>query len=180
MHACMSSSSSSSSSQRKGRTGRVAPGVCYRLYTRALERLMPSRSEPEILRMELQQTCLQAKALVPSAAVAHTLGRALDPPSAELMQLACSRLTRLGAMEACSDMHTGGEGEGEGEGAGRRSASALGWRGEGLTHMGQRLVQVSERSGRGVGTSGGEGHTTHSLHCAACHHGKDSCVDPPS
>jgi hypothetical protein len=68
--------------------------------------------------MELQQTCLQAKALVPSAAVAHTLGRALDPPSAELMQLACSRLTRLGAMEACSDMHTGGEGEGEGEGAG--------------------------------------------------------------
>jgi len=55
--------SQASATQRKGRTGRVGPGTCYRLYTRPVhQHLMPHRSVPEMLRMELQQTCLQAKA----------------------------------------------------------------------------------------------------------------------
>lgn len=58
---------------------------------------MPTRTEPEMLRTELQATCLQAKALVPSAPVADTLRLAMDPPSDELMSLATSRLERLGA-----------------------------------------------------------------------------------
>eukprot|EP00038_Savillea_parva_P008090 m.174636 g.174636 ORF g.174636 m.174636 type:complete len:1486 (+) comp13861_c0_seq1:211-4668(+) len=116
--------SRASATQRKGRTGRVGPGVCYRMYTRPFESLMPDRSEPEMLRMELQKTCLQAKALVPAAPVAETLARAMDPPSDKLMNLACDRLQGLGAFAKGTE------------------AEARGWSGEGLTYLGRRLAAL--------------------------------------
>lgn len=121
--------SRASATQRKGRTGRVGPGVCYRLYTRPFESLMPDRSIPEMLRTELQSTCLQAKALVPTSPIVDTLGKAMDPPSDGLMGLARAQLEGLGAitMEVGSD----------------DGSNESGWQGEGLTYLGRRLARLS-------------------------------------
>jgi ATP-dependent RNA helicase DHX36 len=40
--------SRASATQRTGRAGRVAPGVCYRLYSKAMLEAMPERPTPEI------------------------------------------------------------------------------------------------------------------------------------
>ena len=52
--------SRASATQRTGRAGRVAPGVCYRLYSKAMFEAMPERPTPEIQRTALEATCLQA------------------------------------------------------------------------------------------------------------------------
>ena len=61
--------SQASATQRRGRAGRVAPGKYYRLYTRPLEAARSAKATPEIQRMELQQTCLQTKSLMPRRTV---------------------------------------------------------------------------------------------------------------
>ena len=48
-----------SCTQRRGRAGRVAPGSCYRLYSRPRLESVRERLTPEIQRMELQHVCLQ-------------------------------------------------------------------------------------------------------------------------
>ncbi|KAK6192740.1 hypothetical protein SNE40_004162 [Patella caerulea] len=50
--------SRSSANQRKGRAGRTAPGICYRLYTRQSYEEMNRTSVPEIQRVHLGQTLL--------------------------------------------------------------------------------------------------------------------------
>ncbi len=45
--------SQASATQRAGRAGRVAPGVCYRLWTEAGQRSRPAFLEPEIRRVDL-------------------------------------------------------------------------------------------------------------------------------
>lgn len=48
--------------QRSGRAGRVAPGVCYRLYSKATEARMPAVRTPEILDADLASLVLDAAA----------------------------------------------------------------------------------------------------------------------
>lgn len=55
--------SRASATQRKGRAGRTRAGVCYHLFTRAKMATLPEYQEPEILRVPLQQLCLQIKVL---------------------------------------------------------------------------------------------------------------------
>jgi ATP-dependent helicase HrpB len=45
--------------QRRGRAGRVCPGVCYRLWDEATDRQLAPETEPEILEADLAPTVLQ-------------------------------------------------------------------------------------------------------------------------
>ena len=51
--------SQSSADQRKGRAGRTAPGICYRLYSEADFYQMEKNNKPEILRVNLGQALLK-------------------------------------------------------------------------------------------------------------------------
>src|SRR5699024_8980692 len=51
--------SQASAIQRAGRCGRVAPGICFRLYDEADFRSRPEYTDPEILRTNLASVILQ-------------------------------------------------------------------------------------------------------------------------
>ena len=91
------STSRASATQRTGRAGRVAPGVCYRLYSRAMFEAMPERPTPEIQRTALEATCLQTCSMTNSGVQAF-LAEAMDPPATETVTLAMERLKTLGAI----------------------------------------------------------------------------------
>jgi ATP-dependent RNA helicase DHX36 len=91
--------SRASATQRTGRAGRVAAGVCYRLYSRAMYEAMAERPTPEIQRTELESTCLQtAKFKAPTTTVHDFLSEALDPPAEATVDSAMDRLKKLGAI----------------------------------------------------------------------------------
>ena len=102
--------SKASATQRLGRAGRVAPGKCYRLYTRSNLSLMDDRPTPEIQRTALEATCLQTCSMINSSSdddsddntditgVEDFLSRAMDPPVDGAIAFAMDRLTKLGAI----------------------------------------------------------------------------------
>ena len=89
--------SRASATQRTGRAGRVAPGVCYRLYSKAMFEAMPERPTPEIQRTALEATCLQTCSMT-TRGVQAFLSEAMDPPAQETVRLAMERLKTLGAI----------------------------------------------------------------------------------
>ncbi|HUO78833.1 MAG TPA: ATP-dependent helicase HrpB [Steroidobacteraceae bacterium] len=82
--------------QRRGRAGRLAPGVCYRVYTEAEERRLPAAPTPEVLEADLAPLALDLAAW---GTEAGALGW-LDPPPAPHLAQARSLLTALGALDA--------------------------------------------------------------------------------
>ena len=81
--------------QRRGRAGRLAPGVCYRLYTAAAERQLPEATAAEILDSDLAPLALDLACWGTPAA---SLGWLDPPPPAHLAQ-AGELLTELGALD---------------------------------------------------------------------------------
>ena len=79
--------------QRSGRAGRLAPGVCYRLWTKAEEGAMAAFASPEIAQADLTGLALEL-ALWGSA----TLGF-LTPPPAPALAEARALLSGLGALD---------------------------------------------------------------------------------
>jgi ATP-dependent helicase HrpB len=82
--------------QRRGRAGRLAPGVCYRVYTEAAERRLPAASTPEVLEADLAPLALDLAAW---GTEAGALGWLDAPPAAHLAQ-ARELLLALGAVDA--------------------------------------------------------------------------------
>ena len=88
--------SQASANQRAGRCGRVAPGVCIRLYSEADFAARPEFTEPEILRTNLASVILQM--------TDAGLGEVADfpfvePPDAARISDGMRLLTELGAIE---------------------------------------------------------------------------------
>jgi ATP-dependent helicase HrpB len=88
--------SRASAEQRKGRAGRLGPGVCYRLYTRRELQEMLSYHQPEIAVSDLSQLCLELAAWgVRDPASLDWLDRPLDAAWNAAQQL----LRELGAID---------------------------------------------------------------------------------
>lgn len=81
--------------QRSGRAGRVAPGVCYRLWTTATEHRMAEQRTPEILTADLAPLVLDVAAWGESRV--ERLPWLTQPPRAAVVQ-ATALLTSLGAL----------------------------------------------------------------------------------
>lgn len=83
--------------QRRGRAGRVRPGVCWKLYTRNAESKMAERPEPEIRRTPLEQLCLSVKAMGLDD-VPGFLRSTLTPPENIAVESAIDLLRKIGAL----------------------------------------------------------------------------------
>ncbi|CAN1277700.1 DExH-box ATP-dependent RNA helicase DExH1 [Linum perenne] len=95
--------SKASAHQRRGRAGRVQPGVCYRLYPKVIHDAMLQYQLPEILRTPLQELCLHVKSLQ-LGAVGSFLGKALQPPDALSVQNAIELLKTIGALDDAEEL----------------------------------------------------------------------------
>ncbi len=116
--------SQASANQRAGRCGRVADGVCIRLYSRRDFESRPEFTEPEILRTSLASVILQMTALGLGEVADFPF---VDAPDARAVRDGLALLTELGAIEPGT------------QGAGRR-----------LTAVGRALAQlpIDPRLGR--------------------------------
>lgn len=83
--------------QRTGRAGRVAPGVCYRIWSVATEHRMEDCREPEIMTADLAPTILDIAAWGESDAT--RLPWLTMPPTSNIVQ-AVKLLTLLGATDS--------------------------------------------------------------------------------
>lgn len=88
--------SRASADQRRGRAGRLGPGVCYRLWTEASDRALIPQTPPEIVDADL--TPLALELAVWGAKDVQALSW-LDPPSSAGMATARDLLTRVGALD---------------------------------------------------------------------------------
>ncbi|KAM9306788.1 3'-5' RNA helicase YTHDC2 isoform 2-T2 [Pholidichthys leucotaenia] len=97
--------SKASALQRKGRAGRCRPGICFHLFSQLRFKNMQEFQVPQLLRMPLQELCLQTKLLAPSScSVAEFLAKAPQPPPAHAIRNAVQMLKTIGAMDQNEDL----------------------------------------------------------------------------
>ncbi|KAJ3122901.1 ATP-dependent DNA/RNA helicase dhx36 [Nowakowskiella sp. JEL0407] len=85
--------------QRIGRAGRCQSGYYYSLMNKRRKENLPHQIEPELLRVDLQSTCLQVKALQLPGDVKSILSKAPQPPTLISINTALEGLRRLGAID---------------------------------------------------------------------------------
>ncbi|KAL1595678.1 hypothetical protein SLS60_009367 [Paraconiothyrium brasiliense] len=89
--------SDSNARQRAGRAGRVSDGNYYALYSRKRREAMPAYGLPELLRTDLQGTCLSIKAQGFKESVSKFLSAAIDPPPPEAIKFSVENLKAIEA-----------------------------------------------------------------------------------
>ncbi|PRW33164.1 P-loop containing nucleoside triphosphate hydrolase isoform A [Chlorella sorokiniana] len=95
--------SQAAAQQRRGRAGRVRPGVCYRLFSRRTWGRMPRDTPPEIARAPLQALVLDVKGILGAAAdVPALLAKMITPPEPKALQQALTSLRLIGALDSAT------------------------------------------------------------------------------
>lgn len=90
--------SRASADQRRGRAGRTAPGVCYRLWEQAATGALEPFASPEVLNTDVSSLLLDCVAWGAREPARDLLW--LDPPPAPALAEARALLTSLGALDA--------------------------------------------------------------------------------
>ncbi|GAB7361252.1 hypothetical protein MBLNU230_g1313t1 [Neophaeotheca triangularis] len=90
--------SKSSADQRKGRAGREAPGICYRLYTESGYEELEKATKPEILRCDLSAAILSILIRSQKGATDAMSFPFLTAPPQEAMEKALLQLHQLNAI----------------------------------------------------------------------------------
>ncbi|MGH8724165.1 MAG: ATP-dependent RNA helicase HrpA, partial [Burkholderiales bacterium] len=93
--------SQAAAQQRAGRCGRVAHGVCIRLYSEEDFARRPAFTDPELLRSSLASVILRAKSLGLGEVEAFPF---VDPPSPRAIADGYDLLTELGAVDENKDL----------------------------------------------------------------------------
>jgi len=88
--------SRASSDQRRGRAGRIGPGICLRLWSHRVHHTLPAAHRPEILEADLAGLALE---LAIWGVDDPGRLRWLDPPSPGAFDSACRLLRSLGALD---------------------------------------------------------------------------------
>lgn len=90
--------SKSNSKQRAGRAGRVQNGHYYALFSQERYEALRAIGVPELLRADLQETCLDIKAQAFKAPIREFLAEAIEPPAPNAVNTAVLNLQALGAL----------------------------------------------------------------------------------
>ena len=91
--------SQASAKQRRGRAGRVRPGVCYRLFSRTTWNRMPRGTPPEVARAPLQSLVMDIKGILRNVDVGAALADMVTPPDPAAVAQAITSLQRVGALD---------------------------------------------------------------------------------
>nr|WP_171407577.1 ATP-dependent RNA helicase HrpA [Acinetobacter tianfuensis] len=134
--------SQAAANQRKGRCGRIAPGVCIRLYSEEDFQSRPEFTEPEIKRTNLASVILQMQSLGFGELEDFDF---IEPPDHRLVNDARKLLIELGALSerksnpplAANNASSVGKG-----GAEKVPLSKRGVGGDSLTKIGQQMAKM--------------------------------------
>ena len=143
--------SQASANQRKGRCGRVAEGICIRLYAEEDFSARPEFTEPEILRTNLASVILQMTALGLGDIAGFPF---LEPPDTRSIEAGMQLLEEIGALTRSAQRRTKANRSAALSGGANGKAS-----GPRLTKLGRQLAQlpVDPRLGRMVLEAGRTG-----------------------
>src|SRR5437867_1163108 len=93
--------SQASAKQRAGRCGRVASGICVRLYAEEEFKSRPAFTDPEVLRSSLANVILRMKSLGLGAVEEFPF---IDPPASKAIQDGYALLAELGAVDEANEL----------------------------------------------------------------------------